>query len=157
MSKWVCFGAFDNLSFPPSFRASVSNLERFKFVYGGVVCFFVALVAFLVNTNALFPVLSAVLVFPALHLRSSSGLSRSLFVKLMIPHAVVLGFLGGSVVNWAATGATMLSCLHAACLRPGKTKEEMLEAGEIATKGGETNALEEFRQHSQSVKQKYGL
>ncbi len=150
----------------PSLRNVWPNAERFRVPYAIAGAIMLVLITFLSSWLAFLPVLSLLFLLPVLHYQSDEGLKWAVGVIVAVPHALfvlVMWFVVGG--NFARPAGVFVlgvaaGVLHASCRQAGHDEGdiEMAYVAESDLKQGEDlSVLEEFRRHSQSVKEKYGL
>ena len=165
---WSCL-RWSKLGPRPSLSNVLPNVKRFATPYaiagavGLVVC------AFLSSWFAFLPVVSCCFLLLVLHYQNENGITWSVGVAVVMPHIVFVlvmwNVLGGNFVVPALVSVLGLAAVvaHASCRsakQPGAADVEMARVAKSNLTGhreDDGSLLEEFRRHSESVKQKYGL
>ncbi len=138
------------------------NVDRYKRFYSVFLALVACCAAAFVSFHALLPVFSLCLLLPLLHYFRTGGVNRNVFALVVFPHCFLVGLLGGRIVVWSILVALCLVAVHAGLWHQQQVQKkkgpDLSEVVVVAeTPVGGVNVLEEFRRHSLSVKQKYGL
>ncbi len=155
---------------PPSPEQLLCNVERFSLEYRVALLAVTLATSYSISWRAVLPIVSLGLILSYLHVRNARGVNRTVAGLVALPHCFFLGFLGGKLLILTVVTALCGVVAHAACRKAsrkarGERNREDIELGTFPpvaivqerASSGDLTALEEFRRHSQSVKQKYGL
>jgi hypothetical protein len=154
----------------PSLSNVWPNAERFALPYAFAGLATLVVITFLSSWVAFLPVVSLLFLLPVAHYQSERGLTWAVATIVAAPHAlfVVVMFVtvGGNVALPAVVCALGLAAGVAhASYRQIEAVDGDVEMAELAAEqswvlvddNNNESVLEEFRRHSQSVKEKYGL